>query len=88
LLLKDNINKHEIFNVACGNQFSLNNVIKLLQNYSNINTEPIYGEDRQGDIKHSKASIEKIMKFCGYNPRINFEEGLKISLRYYADRDQ
>jgi UDP-N-acetylglucosamine 4-epimerase len=84
-LFKDNIDKHEIFNVACGNQFSLNYVIKLLQKFSNRNIEAIYGADRQGDIKHSKASIEKITKFCGYNPRINFEKGLEISFKYYSN---
>lgn len=37
---------------------------------------PIYGENRQGDIPHSNANIEKAQTMMGYNPLIDFNTGI------------
>lgn len=82
----DNIDKHEIFNVACGDQISLNGIINQLNTLTNLNLEPIYFSERVGDIKHSKASILKISSRLNYNPTIRFEEGLNLVFNWYASK--
>ena len=77
------IKKHEVFNVACGEQISLNELVKLLQNISKKNIVVKYGPERNGDVKHSKASIAKINSFCGFNPKLKFPEGLEIVFNWY-----
>ena len=86
MLLKENIEKHDVFNVALGDQITLNNLIGLLQQESGKNIKGLYTSERVGDIRHSKASIEKIIEFCGYNPKVNFENGLKILYKYYIKK--
>jgi UDP-N-acetylglucosamine 4-epimerase len=86
ILLNENIKKHDVFNVALGDQITLNNLIKLLQDESCKNIKGLYTSERLGDVRHSKASIEKISEFCGYDPKINFENGLKILYEYYTKK--
>jgi UDP-N-acetylglucosamine 4-epimerase len=78
------IDKHEVVNVACGDNTTLNELIDLLTKHSNIILKPIYLPERKGDVKHSKASIEKIKKLIDYNPDIRFEDGLKIVFDWYC----
>ena len=44
---------------------------------------PIFGPNRIGDIKHSKASISKAKKLLGYTPVCTFEDGLKKTIYWY-----
>ena len=77
--------KHEVMNVACGDQISLNQMVELLGKISQKNVVPSYGKERTGDIRHSKASIEKIKKNIGYVPKYYFEEGLTIVYKWYEN---
>jgi UDP-N-acetylglucosamine 4-epimerase len=84
LSVKSNpINNHEVFNVACGDQISLNEMIKLLQNISKKKIEVQFVPERRGDVRHSKASITKLNLFCGYDPQLKFSEGLNIVYNWY-----
>lgn len=75
--------KPEVFNVACGESTSLNEMIKILVGISGVNVEVKYGNERIGDVKHSLASIDKIKKELGYLPEIKFGKGLKIAFEWY-----
>ena len=44
-----------------------------------------HGPERDGDIKSSPASIEKISKNLGYYPYINFYEGLNKLISYQVE---
>lgn len=80
-----NLNRHEVFNVACGDQNSLLEILKQLKKISNKEIEPKYTLERIGDVKHSKASISKISDLIQYSPSIDFPTGLKIVYKWYED---
>lgn len=44
---------------------------------------PIFGSNRIGDVKHSKASISKARELLGYTPVCTFEDGLKKTIYWY-----
>ena len=73
----------EVFNVACGNSTSLNQVIDHLRTITEVDTEVVHGSDRAGDIKHSLASIDKARELMGYNPAVSVESGLRMSVEWY-----
>jgi UDP-glucose 4-epimerase len=73
----------EVFNVACGNSTSLNQVIDHLRTITEVDTEVVHGPDRAGDIKHSLASIDKARELMGYNPAVSVESGLRMSVEWY-----
>lgn len=83
-LLKTDIAAHVVYNVACGKQTTLNEVVNLLQKISGKAIAPVYHDERAGDIRHSLANIEKIQNELGYHPAYQFEEGLKIAYNWYS----
>jgi len=74
---------NQIYNVACGERISLNQVVQHLQSISGKNIQPIYGQERKGDVKHSLADISKIKSLLGYAPIVSFEEGLQKAYEWY-----
>ena len=73
----------EVFNIACGNGTSLNQVIDHLRTFTEVDTEVVYGPDRVGDIKHSLASIDKARELLGYDPTVSVAAGLRMSVEWY-----
>lgn len=78
-----------IYNVACGEQTSLNELIisikRAMKNEGkNVdNILPIHGPERAGDVPHSLASINKAMKLLNYKPTHMFNEGLDETIKWY-----
>jgi nucleoside-diphosphate-sugar epimerase len=72
-----------VFNVATGRRVTLNETFKLLQELTSYSGPAIHGPERGGDIKHSLADISLAAKHLGYNPKVNFEEGLRRTVEWY-----
>lgn len=75
--------KNQIYNVACGEQTSLNEMVEMLNTISDKKIKPNYGPERKGDVKHSKADISKISTLLGYEPKVYFKEGLGQVYNWY-----
>lgn len=76
-----------VFNVACGQSFSLNQVISELEHSLNKLGFPkihsiIYGPERKGDIRDSLANISHIETQLGYKAQSTFGEGIRHYLEY------
>jgi UDP-N-acetylglucosamine 4-epimerase len=71
---------NQIYNVACGEQTTLNQTVAHLQNLTGKNLLPIYHPERVGDVRHSKADISKISQLLNYRPKVFFKEGLEKTL--------
>ena len=84
LLSNASIKQHSVFNVACGEQISLNELVEALRNVSGKKIAAIYSEERLGDVKHSKASIDKIKMTLGYEPRVKFDVGISEVYKWYS----
>ncbi len=85
-VFETDLSKHEVFNVACGDQTTLNEMIVLLREISGLAQRDVkYKKERLGDVKHSKASIEKLATLCGYSPDIRFKTGLEIVFNWYKN---
>lgn len=67
----------EVFNIGTGMQFSLFELIAILNKELGTMIEPIFGPNRAGDIPHSNADISKAQNMLGYHPKISFEDGIK-----------
>ena len=67
----------EVFNLACGERISLNNLVEEINSLLGTNIKPNYEDFRVGDIKHSLADYSKLKKAVGYEVKIPFKEGLK-----------
>jgi UDP-glucose 4-epimerase len=67
----------EVINVACGERYTLIELVQMINKILGKNIEPKFAPDRAGDVKHSQAGIEKAKDILGYKVRVSFEEGLE-----------
>lgn len=74
---------NQTYNVACGENTSLNEMIGLLSNITGNSVPVKYGPERTGDVKHSLASIDKAVRLLAYSPTIMFKEGLEKVIDWY-----
>jgi UDP-glucose 4-epimerase len=71
------------FNIACGERVSLNQLIAYLNEIMGTEIEPIYADDRPGDVKHSLADISAARDAFGYEPIVDFRSGLEKVVEWY-----
>ncbi|MDP4268446.1 MAG: NAD-dependent epimerase/dehydratase family protein, partial [Bacteroidota bacterium] len=76
----------KVFNVAVGENYSVNNLFKTLKELTGSNINPIYKGKRKGEIENSLADISRTQKYLGYNPEIKLCEGLKKLLNSLKDK--
>ncbi len=67
----------EVFNVACGQRYTLLDLVAALNQILGTSLEPTFGPRREGDVMHSLADIEKSRRLLGYEPATTFAEGLE-----------
>ena len=82
LLVKDKPG-YTIFNVACSEQISLNNLWTMLKELSGTDPGISYGPPRSGDIRDSLADISRICEALTYQPGFNVKQGLKITFDWF-----
>ena len=73
----------QAINIGAGGQFSLLELIAILNKELKTDIEPIFGSNRPGDIPHSNADISKAKKMLGYDPKISFEEGILKTIHLF-----
>jgi UDP-glucose 4-epimerase len=73
----------KVFNVATGDRYSLNETFRMLAGIIGYSGKPRYAEARTGDVKHSLADISRAKTAFGYEPTVNFEEGLRRTVEWY-----
>jgi len=72
-----------VINIACGESYTLLDLVKLLNEILGKDIEPIFEKERAGDVKHSLAGIEKAKELIGYEVRVDFKEGLQRTIEFY-----
>ncbi|HEY7375284.1 MAG TPA: SDR family oxidoreductase [Polyangia bacterium] len=75
-----------VFNVACGAATTLNDVVKMIGEALGKSIPVTYAPGRVGDVKHSLADIAAARSALGYKAEISFQEGLRRSIAWYAER--
>jgi UDP-N-acetylglucosamine/UDP-N-acetylgalactosamine 4-epimerase len=77
LLVSDSEAINQIYNVACGEKTTLNQLWKTLNHLAKKDITPTYRTERNGDVRHSLADISKIKKHLGYEVGVNFVVGIE-----------
>ena len=73
----------ETINLAAGGRIVINDLVAHLNAIIGADLAPIFAAERPGDIKHSRASIEKAGALLGYEPIVDFAEGLRRTVEWY-----
>ncbi|HEX6193204.1 MAG TPA: SDR family oxidoreductase [Chitinophagaceae bacterium] len=74
---------NQVYNIACGHQTSLLELLNYLKKEAGSDLQPIHGPERNGDVKHSLADISKAKDMLNYHPGVSVAEGLSQTFRWY-----
>lgn len=77
---------NKVYNVAVGENFSVNYLYKLVQQELDSNFEATYRDPRAGDIRNSLADISLAQRLLDYQPTKKFEDGLKETVAFFKQR--
>ena len=77
----------EIFNVGLGAPSSVNQLFKYLKEIIGSDIKPNYCPVRLGDVRKTHADIEKAKKLIGWQPKINFYEGLEKTVKWFKETE-
>jgi UDP-N-acetylglucosamine 4-epimerase len=80
---------NQVYNVAYNARTSLNELFEYLAKALGNNgivydKQPVYGDFRPGDVRHSQADISKAKQLLGYEPMHNIVQGLEVSMPWYT----
>jgi UDP-glucose 4-epimerase len=73
----------QTLNVAMGNSITLLELIARLNEQLGLSVDPEFADPRPGDVRESLADITRARELLGYEPQIDFAEGLRLSIDYY-----
>ena len=85
LFTENNEAVNQIYNVACGERTTLNQLWEYIKEISGTTVDATHQENRVGDIPHSLADISKAEKYLNYKPEVTVESGLQQVLGWYSN---
>jgi UDP-N-acetylglucosamine/UDP-N-acetylgalactosamine 4-epimerase len=77
---------NKVYNVAVGENFSVNYLYKACKSYLQSDFEATYREPRSGDIRNSLADISLAKELLGYQPTKRFEDGLTETIEFFKQK--
>ena len=72
----------EVFNLGCGERISVNRLWEAIQEDTGAAVEPVNGPAREGDVRDSLASLDKIQTRMGYESTVSLAEGLRRTVEW------
>jgi nucleoside-diphosphate-sugar epimerase len=76
----------EVLNIGAGSDNTILNLASVLNKIMQKNIKPVFIEKRPGDVQRTLALIEKAKKTINWQPAINFEEGLRITVNWFRQK--
>ncbi|RLD15672.1 MAG: LPS biosynthesis protein WbpP [Caldiserica bacterium] len=76
--------KGEVFNVACGKNYTVLEVAEEIANVLGIKVKYKFTNPRPGDVRHTLADISKARKILGYEVKVDFKEGIRRTVEWFC----
>ena len=72
-----------VYNIAYGGREYLLDIYHALAEVLGKDVQPVFAQERPGDIRHSNADISRARELLGYDPSFSFEDGIKLAIEWY-----
>ena len=72
-------------NIGCGGQVTVNELVDHINSILDTEIDPAYDDPRPGDVRHSHADLELAREEIEYEPKVDFQEGLERTVRYFEN---
>jgi len=76
----------QVFNIGCGKGVSVNQLWDHIRTLAGVPFAPLYAQGRAGEVRDSVAELAKARRLMGYEPVVDFEEGLRQTIGFYRAR--
>jgi nucleoside-diphosphate-sugar epimerase len=76
--------KWMVLNIADGRDKSILELVAILNKIMKKNIKPVYLPPRPGDAFKTLADISQAKKILGYQPKIDFQEGLRKTIEWFT----
>jgi nucleoside-diphosphate-sugar epimerase len=73
----------QVMNLATGGRIDLLELVEKINRNLGTSIQAQHVEGRVGDIKHSRANIDKARTLLDYEPVVDFDEGLARTIAWY-----
>ena len=77
LLTENDAACNQVYNIACGKNYSLLDLVESLERAIGKKALVEHRDFRHGDIRDSLADISKARNLLGYDPEIDFNQGIR-----------
>ena len=75
--------KGKVLNIAYGGRTTINELFYKIRNIVGNKVEPIYREERPGDVKDSLADISLAKELIDYHPEFSIDDGLAVTIDWF-----
>jgi nucleoside-diphosphate-sugar epimerase len=86
LAMDGDLDPGTIVNIGTGESITINQLFDAMAQHLGSDLRPQYEPPRQGDVKHSQASIERARQLLGYDPSVDWRSGLAATVDWYQSR--
>ena len=76
---------HGTYNAGYGGQITINDLANTILETANTEAKLLHGPERAGDVKHSRASSDKL-RAAGWKPQYTLEEGLEATFEFFEKK--
>lgn len=73
-----------VFNAGYGGQITINQLASQIIENAGTSSKVLHAPERPGDVKHSRASAEKLLA-AGWKPKHTLEEGLAATFEFFKN---
>jgi len=73
----------EVFNIASGRDYTVLDLVKILNRITSKNIKPVFLDKRPGDVFKTLADLSHSKKMLGFRPEVDFVKGLEITVDYF-----
>ena len=74
------------YNVGCGSRTSLLEIIAMLETMLGRPLRRKHSPGRVGDVPHTLADVSAAKRDMGYEPLVDFDEGLRRTVEFFTGR--
>jgi len=76
----------DVLNVGRGVGVTVNDLVDVLNDQLGTDLDPVFEPPRPGDVRHSRADVTKARDRLGFDPAVDFEDGLGRTLEGFRER--
>ena len=86
LAMERDLEPGAVINVGSGESITVNRLYEAMAAQLGSNLRPAYAPPRTGDVRDSQASLERARALLGYEPAVQWRDGLALTVDWYRER--